>query len=103
MDIANDFMASLRSRINPGANLAATHAPDWAGLHARLTAAHAAAGELLRKAGAVPIGSFVEWQSSAACNPSRAVNPNVLADGKAEIGNQGGAAGATRTGGRGQS
>ncbi len=101
MDVANDFMASLRNRITPGANLAASKTPDWAGLHARLTAAHAAAGELLRKAGAVPIGSFVEWQSKGDSNSSYGVNPNILADRKTDIGNQGIAAGVTKTGGRG--
>ncbi len=101
MDIANDLMASLRNRITSGTSHAANNAPDWAGLHARLTAAHAAAGELLRKAGAVPIGSFVEWQSKGVSSSSYGVNPNILADGKTDIGNQGAAAGVIKTGCRG--
>lgn len=100
MDIANDLMANLRSRISPAEQRGASKPPCWAELHARLSAAHAAAGELLHKT-AVPVGGFVQWQSTGRNNPSGRVNLTDLADGKADIGNQVVTAGAIKTGGRG--
>lgn len=101
MDLADDLMASLRDRISPARQRVPYGAPVWAELHARLTAAHAAAGQLLQQAALVPVGGFDLWQSKGRPNPSSVVNRTDLADGKGATGNQDGTAGANKTGGRG--
>lgn len=101
MDIANDLMATLRSRVAPRREDVPTGAPAWAELHARLSAAHALAGELLRNSAAAPVGGFVQWQSKGRTNPSCGVNPTSSADRKSAGGMGDRAAGATKTGGRG--
>ena len=101
MDIANDLMANLRSRISTGGQVVPNGTPCWAELHARLSAAHAAAGELLRQSAAAPVGGFVQWQRKGRSNPSCGVNPTNSADRKADIVIEGDTAGAIKTGGRG--
>ena len=48
MEFGNDIIARLRTRIGTEMPAVAAASPDWAGLHARLAAAHAARRELLR-------------------------------------------------------
>ncbi|HOB13365.1 MAG TPA: hypothetical protein PK680_03840 [Novosphingobium sp.] len=106
MDIANDLMASLRDRVAPPSPLAEMPTVDWAELHARLSAAHAAAAEIVRSATGdfVAAGGFANWKAgiSAVGNASRAVNPTDLADGKCAAGIEDFTAGDAKTGGRGQ-
>ncbi|MFP5395561.1 MAG: hypothetical protein ACLGHF_05305 [Alphaproteobacteria bacterium] len=101
MDIANDLMARLRGRVSLPRDGVQNGAPDWGELHARLSAAHALAGELLRNSAAAPIGGFVQWQRTGRTNPSCGVNPISSADCKAAAGSGELAAGTTKTGGRG--
>ena len=84
MEIGRDIIGSLRERLGSGGTPASEPLLDWHGLHARLAAAHAA-----RRVFAVPGvtgGSFLLDAAETldhVPNPSRAVNPNVSADGKA--------------------
>jgi uncharacterized protein with von Willebrand factor type A (vWA) domain len=86
MEFANDFMAALRGRVSPAGDVAGSTGFDWAGLHARLVAAHAARAELARSDSrhALFDGGFTDW---ATAGPSRvknecAVNPADSTDGK---------------------
>jgi hypothetical protein len=42
MEIGFDLLAELKGRLASGRDIAESHGPDWPGLHARLSAAHAA-------------------------------------------------------------
>ncbi|HQV02486.1 MULTISPECIES: hypothetical protein [unclassified Novosphingobium] len=100
MEIAKDLIASLRGRLGPQLPGSVETGLAWSDLHARLTAAHAAAGELGRN-GSVRAGSFEQWNSAGA-NTSRSVNRTDLADGKRAQGMEAAFAGKTTAGGRGQ-
>ena len=114
MEFANDLMAALRHRVNPAADGAGSPGFgtvfDWAGLHARLVAAHAARAELARSDSRRFLldGGFTDWSLAGAAqdgngaNASHAVNPADSTDGKgpqviAEV-----IAGQDMAGGRGQ-
>jgi hypothetical protein len=101
MEIAKDLMTSLRSRVTPPGPAGTAGAPAWSELHARFSAAHAAAGELARNLTGVPVGGFGLWQSGES-NSSRPVNPTDLADGKSGQCIEGAIAGNSMIGGRGQ-
>lgn len=84
MDIAKDLMAGLRSRIAAADAAGGDGVPGWADLHARFSAAHAAAGMLAAEGLALaPVGGFDQWQRIAPENSLRSVNRTDLADGKA--------------------
>lgn len=107
MEIGNDLMASLRSQIGSGPDATASAAFDWAGLHARLTAAHAAhrALDADNRRPAVFSGSFMDWSRVATAsggNASHGVNPMSSTDGKLLAGIEGVSAGQPDAGGRGQ-
>ena len=107
MEIGNDLMASLRSQLGTRPDAPASTALDWAGLHARLSAAHAArlalgADESRR---AIYSGAFTDWAGVAVkCgeNASRGVNPMSSTDGKLLAGIEGVSAGQPDVGDRGQ-
>ena len=82
MEIAKDLMATLRNRVSPALSAGSASGIDWAALHARLAAAHAAHGELAR--GLLRDGAFTDWALTGArgSNPFRAVNPADSTDGK---------------------
>ncbi len=101
MDIAKDLMANLRDRFTPSGNAEPSDTLDWSELHARLSASHAAAGELARSCGVIAAGGFGLWQAAGSV-PSRSVNPTGLADGKRAACMDGAIAGETSAGGRGQ-
>jgi hypothetical protein len=100
MEIAKDLMASLRGRFGPQLTDPVEPGLAWPDLHARLTAAHAAAGELARGE-PVLAGSFEQW-NSAGGKTSRSVNRTDLADGKCAQRIDATFAGTTTAGGRGQ-
>lgn len=101
MDISKDLMASLRGRFAVPGSTSDHGEPAWTELHARLSAAHAAAGELARGQLNQAAGGFGLWQVAGG-NTSRLVNPTGLADGKRAQCNESAIAGKTMTGGRGQ-
>jgi len=106
MDIAQDLLASLTSRVAPPRAEADSGRIAWPELHARFSAAHAVVAELAAGAGADPVfaGGFANWKAgnNAGGNTSRAVNPTDLADGKCAAGIEGFTAGDAIAGGRGQ-
>ena len=78
MEIATDLMASLRERLGTGVSNADYTALDWQGLHARLTAAHAARCAMALASDPLVFGGFSNWQVDRGLsegNSSRAVNP----------------------------
>jgi hypothetical protein len=90
MEFANDFMAALRGRVAPAGEVTGSTGFDWAGLHARLVAAHAARAELVRGESrnasrrVLLDGGFTDW---VIAGPSRVknecvVNPADSTDGK---------------------
>ncbi|WP_424775332.1 hypothetical protein [Novosphingobium sp.] len=87
MEAANALLNSLRSRIGASESLSDSGGFDWSGLHARLSAAHAARRELQTTDSfrLTPRGAFTQWAASAqpAAKPSRRVNQTNLTDGKA--------------------
>ncbi|HEX4846639.1 MAG TPA: hypothetical protein VFV30_00725 [Novosphingobium sp.] len=101
MELGNDLLEALRQRVSPQSG-----APEWAGLHARLSAAHAAARAFAQGSGLVPAraGDFTLWQAHAGSNfnAERPVNPADLADGKSAEGIEHDTAGGAIAGGRGQ-
>lgn len=100
MEIAKDLIASLRGRLGQPLSDPADAGLIWPDLHARFTAAHAAAGEMAR-AEAFPAGSFEQW-NSAGGKASRSVNRTDLADGKSTQGIDAAIADQSNIGGRGQ-
>ena len=95
MEFANDLMAALRDRLQPGGERGETAgfadllgpARDWHGLHARLSAAYAVRQELARSdsRGVMLGGGFSDWPP-AACDGVKktpGVNLNDSTDGKA--------------------
>jgi hypothetical protein len=86
MEFANDFMTALRGRVSPAGDATGSTGFDWAGLHARLVAAHAARAELARSDSRRSLfdGGFTDW--AAAGKPRAkdecAVNPADSTDGK---------------------
>ena len=87
MEATYSFMAGLRGRVRSSEIALESSGFDWAGLHARLSAAHAARKELAaadshRRA---PGGNFTQWAGTVdpAAKPSRRVNLNDSTDGKA--------------------
>lgn len=106
MDIAKDLLASLRNRVAIPRAETNSGGIAWTELHARFSAAHAAAAELAGDAGSdfVPAGGFANWKAGfpAGGNASRLVNPTDLADGKPAAGIEGFTAGDAIAGGRGQ-
>lgn len=105
MEFANDLMACLRGKLAPAGNPAPEGLVAWTDLHARLAAAHAAAGELSRQSspGVNRSGSFANWRAAwpATRNASRPVNPTDLADRKAEPRMEDAIVGTPTAGGRG--
>ena len=110
MEIGNDLLASLRGQRNAtlgraeGAAFGAGF--DWAGLHARCAAAHAArlAMQYGLADGGFPSGGFGDWTrvaSVSANHASRAVNRTDLTDGKVPARIDGSVASDAVVGGRG--
>jgi len=106
MEFANDFMAVLRGRVSPSADGAGSTGFDWAGLHARLVAGHAARAELARSDSRPFLldGSFTDWPltAKAQANNQRDVNLADLTDGKGPQAITETIAGQDMAGGRGQ-
>lgn len=106
MEFANDFMAALRGRGAPAGGAAGNTGFDWAGLHARLVAAHAARVELARSDSRPALfdGAFTDWAAAglAKAKDECAVNPADSTDGKAPHAITGAEAGQDMAGGRGQ-
>ena len=107
MEFGIDLMASLRSQIGSGPDAPASAAFDWAGLHARLSAAHAARQAMVTgdSRPVVFSGGFEDWARVAATsgdNASHGVNPMSSTDGKLLAGIEGVSAGQPDAGGRGQ-
>jgi hypothetical protein len=106
MEFANDLLAGLRGKVQGAPVGAVTPGIDWPGLHARLSAAHAARAVLGSIESPLPaaVGSFASWQGGAG-EPGKTlpvVNPIDLADGKAPGCIESIIAGETGAGGRGQ-
>jgi hypothetical protein len=106
MEFANDLMAGLRGRVRAVPGGVETPGFDWFGLHARLSAGHAARSELARGESHIhgAAGSFVMWQSSvgSAAKSLPDVNQADSADGKALAGMDSLIAGESGAGDRGQ-
>ena len=102
MEFAKDLMATLRDRVSPAQDAGSACGIEWASLHARLTAAHAAHGELAR--GLLRDGAFTDWAMTGAArkNPSRGVNPSDSTDGKGPQGIEDAIAAHFQCSGRGQ-
>jgi hypothetical protein len=110
MELANDLMAALRGRVAPAGDGAGSTGFDWAGLHARLVAAHAARAELARSDSpnashrVLLDGGFSDW--ALAGNPTAkgecSVNPADSTDGKGPHCISEAIAGQDMAGGRGQ-
>ena len=102
MEFAKDLMATLRDRVSPAQSVGSASRIEWAGLHARLAAAHAARRELAR--GALRDGGFTDWAFMSAGGPNafRAVNPADSTSGKGPQGIVGAVAGLPQSSGRGQ-
>jgi hypothetical protein len=105
MELGIDLIASLRDRI--GSPLSQADAPvfDWAGLHARLAAGHAARRQLCESDSQVRIlaGGFADWKAlHDEAKASRDVNRTDSTDRKAAAGIKDGIAGQVNAGGRGQ-
>jgi hypothetical protein len=106
MEFANDLLAGLRGKVQAAPAGAQTPGFDWPGLHARLTAAHAARYEISKNESprAAPAGGFAQWCGIAA-SPGKSlpdVNRTDSADGKAPAGMESAIAGSSGAGGRGQ-
>lgn len=86
MELATDFMNSLRGDVAPAGLGTDSGKVTWPELLARFAASHALAGELARgsRTDRITAGGFANWQSALAAggNTSRAVNRTPLADGK---------------------
>ena len=108
MEFANDLMTALRGRTETGGATAQGaglgHLPDWSGLHARLSCAHALRRELVRgdSRGAPLGGAFFDWPLPASDRPKQAhpVNLNDSTDRKAPECMEAGTAGLVHAGGR---
>ena len=108
MELANDLMSALRDRTWTDATRAPaagfTALPDWAGLHARFSAAHALRQELGRgdsrqsHAG----GSFIDWPVPVGADPNLSLRVNRVdsTDGKAPWGKTADTAGLVHAGSR---
>lgn len=86
MEFANDLLAALRGRVSLAVDTAGSTGFDWAGLHSRLVAAHAARAELARSDSrrALFDGGFTDWAAAGHSqgNNECAVNPADSTDGK---------------------
>jgi hypothetical protein len=100
MEFGKDLLASLHGRLAPPLSAGTDGTVAWTDLHARLSAAHAAAAELVQRTGVVAVGGFGLWRS-AESQASRSINPTGLADGKSDACNEGAFAGKMMAGGRG--
>jgi hypothetical protein len=106
MEFGKDLIGALRGKLQPaGADDFAVH-PDWFTLRTSQAAAWAARRELLRDAArhgprAASFASTAAARLRAGYDPSQAVNPAALGDGKDPSGNAGLVAGATAVGDRG--
>jgi hypothetical protein len=110
MEFANDLMAVLRDRAQPGGATGETAGSDplfdWSGLHARLCAAHAVR-QVMTQSDSRPImrcGGFSDWPL-VACDQvkqSHGVNLNDLTDGKGPHDIATDTAGQVHVGGRGK-
>jgi hypothetical protein len=106
MEFGKDLISALRGNLQlAGAGGVAAH-PDWFALRTAQTAAWAARRELLRDAAARPAraASFAANAAArllAGYDPSQAVNPAALGDGKDPAGITGFVAVATTVGDRG--
>ena len=105
MDFAKDLLAGLRDRVGTERNALGTPGFDWPGLHARLTAAHAARQvlgdtESLRVAA---LGGFEKWQSGLETVGKifPGINQTDSTDGKPPAGMIGDSAEHSLAGGRG--
>ena len=106
MEIGSQLIASLRDRLGSGGSACVADQFDWAGLHARLAAAHAARRALRDggTAGVLLSGSFADWSRVAVQSgdyASHGINPMSSADGKIPAGIGCGSAGQPVAGGRG--
>jgi hypothetical protein len=105
MDFAKDFLVGLRDRVGTERNAPGTPGFDWSGLHARLTAAHAARQALgeVESPRIAALGGFENWQSGCLAGGKNfsAVNPTNSADGKTPAGMIGDIAEQPLVGGRG--
>lgn len=105
MDFAKDLLAGLRDRVGTERKALGTPGFDWPGLHARLTAAHAARQVLgdSESPRVAALGGFERWQSGcgAAGKTLPGVNQASLADGKPPAGMIGDIAEHSLIGGRG--
>ncbi len=110
MEFANDLMAVLRGRVSPAADGIGNTGFDWAGLHARLAAAHAARAELARSDSpnashrVLRDGAFTDWAlaGNSRAKDELAVNPADSTDGKGPQAITETIAGQDMAGGRGQ-
>lgn len=90
MELAHDLLSALRGRLQPAADGGACAGFDWLGLHARMSAAHAARRELAGTDSRYPIreGGFGDWSltphhaAHGAPNSTFAVNLTDSTDGK---------------------
>jgi hypothetical protein len=96
MEIGFDLLAELKGRLASGRDIAESHGPDWPGLHARLSAAHAARRVLASVAR--PAGSF----ATASSGLFQGVNLTDSTDGKSPAGIEAPVARDNMTGDRGQ-
>ena len=106
MEFAKDLLATLRGRVSPVQSAGSAGGIEWGSLHARLTAAHAAHGELARSnpRSVLRDGGFTDWAlaGTAGVNPSRTVNPADSTSGKGPQGKEDAVAGHLQCSGRGQ-
>ena len=105
MDFAKDLLAGLRERVGTGHDAPETPGFDWSGLHARLTAAHAAR-QVLGEAESprvAALGGFGLWKTGTDGEEISFldVNRSDSADGKTPAGNIGAIAEQPLVGGRG--
>jgi len=107
MEIGNDLIASLRSRLGHSVSDDSDARPDWSALQARYAAAHAMRRELLagladRGAAGGSFGRFAALSQQAGGIAQRGVNRTDLVNGKHRGGKDLVTDGATMTAGRGR-
>ena len=76
-------MSSLRQRLGFVPAATGDGQPEWSGLVARLSAAHAARRALESQGHGLARGDFTLWPAREKADPQRPVNPTDLMDGKA--------------------
>ena len=104
MELTNDLrIAPCGLGIGPASHAADRAVPDWGGLYARLSAAHALRREMTRESDPMrPCGSFSNWPAQGFGEPNgkQFVNLKDSTDRKGPWGIAGGSAGLVHAGDR---